>query len=118
MDMMDSQILCDPAKRAEWVYGQKMNPCPKCGSYDMFPQMPIEMELKDADEPEKIVGRWAKLTASGGAVLEGPCYYMCMNCLHNGPSVNCAGRSAEEARKDPELNREMKRLWNSQPYRK
>ena len=107
-------IFRDPAKRAEWVYGQKMNPCPKCGSYDMFPQMPIVINRDGDEAPENVVSRWAKLTASGEAVLQGPCYYMCRSCLHNGPAVNCAGRSAEEARKDRELNREMKRLWNSQ----
>ena len=37
-------MLKDPAKRAEWVYGQPMAPCPACGSYNMKPQMPIAME--------------------------------------------------------------------------
>ena len=27
-------VMKDPAKRAEWVYGQPMAPCPACGSYN------------------------------------------------------------------------------------
>ncbi len=34
-------MMNDAAKRAEWVYGQPMAPCPACGSYNMKPQIPI-----------------------------------------------------------------------------
>ena len=44
-------MLKDPAKRAEWVYGQPMAACPKCGSYNMKPQMPIAMETTGDSAP-------------------------------------------------------------------
>lgn len=46
--------LKDPAKRAAWVYGQPMNPCPSCGGYNMKPQTPIKIELSGAKLPNVI----------------------------------------------------------------
>ena len=54
--------LKDHAKRAEWVYGQPMAPCPKCGSYNMKPQMPIAMETTGDETAPQLVGKWARST--------------------------------------------------------
>lgn len=104
----------DPAEQAAWVHGQPMAPCPKCGSYNMRPQMPIRLELTGNETAQQAVNKWARATETGASQLDGPCYYMCMDCLHKGPAVNCAGRNSEEARKDRALNSEMKRMWNEQ----
>lgn len=60
----------DPAKRAEWVYGQPMTPCPKCGSYDMKPQIPIALGTAGTETMPQLVAKWARGTkarASPGA---------------------------------------------------
>ncbi len=106
--------LKDPASRAAWVYGQPMAPCPKCGSYEMKPQMPIQMALTGDETAPQLLGKWARATKAGATPLEGPCYYACWDCGHKGPAVDCTGRTSEDARKDPALNAEMKRLWNGQ----
>lgn len=107
--------LKDPAKRAEWVYGQPMAPCPACGRYNMKPQMPIAVATTGDETVPQLVGKWARATKSGATPLEGPCYYMCCCCGHKGPSVDCSGRTSEDCRQDRTLNAEMKRLWNEQP---
>lgn len=106
--------LKDPAKRAEWVYGQPMAPCPKCGSYNMKPQIPIALETSGAETMPHLVGKWARATKAGSTPLQGPAYYCCWDCHHKGPAVDCTGRTSEECRADRALNAEMKRLWNSQ----
>lgn len=104
----------DPAKHSEWVYGQPMAPCPKCGSYDMKPQMPIVMKTTGDETVHQLVGKYARATRAGTTPLEGPCYYVCWVCGHKGPAVDCTGRTSEECRQDRALNAEMKRLWNTQ----
>jgi len=106
--------LKDPAKRAEWVYGQPMAPCPKCGSYNMKPQIPIAMETTGDETAPQLVGKWARATKAGATPLQGPAYYACWDCFHKGPAVDCTGRTSEECRADRALNAEMKRLWNAQ----
>lgn len=106
--------LKDPASRAAWVYGQPMAPCPKCGSYEMKPQMPIKIDLTGEETTPQLLGKWARAVKSGATQLKGPCYYMCFRCGHKGPAVDCAGRTSEDARRDRALNTEMKRLWNDQ----
>ena len=63
--MENQGILKDPAKRAEWVYGQPMAPCPKCGSYNMKPQMPIAIETTGDETVPQLVGKWARATKAG-----------------------------------------------------
>ena len=104
----------DPASRAAWVYGQPMAPCPACGSYNMKPQMPIQIELTGTETARQLMGKWARAKKAGATPLEGPCYYMCGVCLHKGPAVDCTGRTSEDAGQDRALNAEMKRLWNAQ----
>ena len=111
---MNKLTLQDPAKRAEWIYGQPMAPCPCCGSYNMKPKMPIKIELDGSETPKQFLGKYARAKLSGATQLEGPCYYMCGDCGHRAPAVDCAGRLSEEARRDPAVNAEMKRLWNTQ----
>ena len=106
--------LKDPAKRAEWVYGQPMAACPACGSYNMKPQIPIAMETTGAETAAQLVGKWARATKAGATPLQGPAYYCCWDCGHKGPAVDCTGRTSEECRADRALNAEMKRLWNTQ----
>ena len=57
--------LKDPASRAAWVYGQPMAPCPACGSYDMKPQMPIEMDATGHETVPQLVSKWARATKAG-----------------------------------------------------
>ncbi len=106
--------LRDPAARAAWIYGQPMQPCPKCGSYDMKPQTPIVMHLAGTERPRQLLGKWARATKQGATPLDGPCYYQCWDCGHKGPAVDCTGRTSEDVRADRAVNAEMKRLWNSQ----
>lgn len=117
--MADTRILAaagltDPAKRAAWVYGQQMSPCPACGSYNMAPQIPIAMKTNGGESAPQLVGKWARATKAGATPLQGPAYYACRDCLHKGPAVDCAGRTREDCGADRALNAEMKRLWNSQ----
>lgn len=109
--------LKDPASRAAWVYGQPMAACPKCGSYNMKPQLPIRIALAGDETAPQLLGKWARATIAGATPLEGPCYYMCWDCRHKGPAVDCIGRTREDAGRDPALNAEMKRLWNTQQVR-
>ena len=109
-------MLQNPAKRAEWIYGQPMRSCPTCGSYNMKPQMPIAMAMTGDETVPQLVGKWARATKAGATPLEGPCYYACVDCGHKGPAVDCTGRTSEDARQDRALNAEMKRLWNTQTH--
>jgi hypothetical protein len=111
---MNAQDLKDPAKRAAWVYGQPMSPCPKCGSFNMKPQMPIKLATTGNETMPQLLGKWAVTTKAGDVPLEGPVYFMCWDCRHKGPAVDCTGRTREDAGRDKALNAEIKRLWNSQ----
>ena len=109
--------LRDPAKRAEYVFGQPMQPCPKCGSYSLIHQAPIKMDVPiSADDTAKqILGKWARAVRSGSTPLEGPVYIMCQECFHKSPSVDCRGRTSESVGRDPVVAKQVKRLWNDQP---
>ena len=107
-------MMNDAAKRAEWVYGQPMAPCPACGSYNMKPQIPIALETTGDETLPQLVGKLARATNAGSTPLQGPAYYACWDCGHKGPAVDCTGRTSEECRADRALNTEMKRLWNEQ----
>ena len=107
-------ILKNPAKRAEFVFGQPMKPCPKCGSYNFVFQTPIQMGIEPTDSPRKILGEWARQMKWTGGLLKGPVFLMCRDCGHNGPSVDCSGRTSVDVGKDPKVSAEVKRLWNSQ----
>lgn len=104
----------DAAKRAAWLYGQPMAPCPKCGSYNMKPQLPIRIDLTGDETMPQLFGKWVRATKDGATPLEGPCFYMCWDCRHKGPAVDCTGRTREDCGQDRALNTEMKRLWNTQ----
>ncbi len=106
--------LKDPAKRAEWVYGQQIAPCPACGNYNMKPQIPIVMATVGNETMPQLVGKWARAIKAGATPIQGPAYYVCWDCKHKGPSLDCTGRTSEDCRSDRELNVEMKRLWNSE----
>lgn len=95
------------------TYGK---PCPKCGSWDIVAQTPIKVDIDDNDlkNPKKLIGKWAKEVNRTGGILAGPCYLMCKNCGHKGPSVNCEGRTSTDVGRDPIVFSEMKRLWREQ----
>ena len=107
-------MLKDPAKHAEWVYGQPMAPCPACGGYNMKPQIPIAMPTTGKETIPEIVGKYARFVKAGATPLQGPAYYGCWDCGHKGPAVDCTGRTSEDCRADRALNAEMKHLWNTQ----
>lgn len=102
------------AEHAEFIYGQRMEPCPACGSYKMQAQVPIVLDTKEGDSVKQILGKWARAIKAGATPVEGSAYYACGDCGHKGPAVDCTGRTSEDCRSDPKLNDEMKRLWNSQ----
>ena len=62
-------MMNDAAKRAEWVYGQPMAPCPKCGSYNMKPQIPIALETTGDETLPQLVGKRNKQIARAAAIL-------------------------------------------------
>lgn len=110
-----SGILKDPAKRAEWVHGEPMQPCPQCGSYNLRHQQPIQMDAPDdLSDPKEWVRRWAQAKRGGETPLEGPVYLSCGDCLHKGPAMDCSGRTSEDVSSDPAVCAEVKRLWNGQ----
>ncbi len=111
---MNLGILRDPSKRAEFVFGQPMKPCPKCGSYKMGYQTPIKLDLKPEDSARQVVSKWAREMKETGGILKGPVFLMCQGCQHKGPSVDCSGRTSVEVGRDPKVASEVKRLWNSQ----
>ena len=104
----------DPAKRAEFIHGQRMEPCPSCGSYKMMAQVPIVLDTNGSESAKQTLAKWVRATKSGATPVEGPAYYVCEDCGHKGPAVDCTGRTSEDCRSDPKLASEMKRLWNSQ----
>ncbi|MDB6027534.1 MAG: hypothetical protein JWM68_3757 [Verrucomicrobiales bacterium] len=109
-------ILKDPAKRAEWIYGQPMKPCPKCKSYNFKHQTPIKMDepIHSNDSVAQAVGKWARAIKSGNTPLEGPVFMMCFDCGHKGPSVDCTGRTSEDVGRDKAVSDSVKKLWNEQ----
>ena len=90
-----------------------MNPCPKCGSYRLRIQTPIVCDILPTDTYKQLLGKWARATKDGATPLEGP-VYMCVDCRHKGPAVDCTSRTREEIGKDPKVSAEVKRLWNEQ----
>jgi hypothetical protein len=80
----------------------------------MKPQMPIQLELQGDETTRQVIGKWARATRAGATPLKGPVYFMCWDCFHKGPAVDCAGRTSEDAGQDRALSAEIKRLWNSQ----
>jgi len=85
-------------------------PCPKCGSWDIIPQTPIDVDI-DVNDAKKALGQWAKAIKDGATPLKGPCFIMCRDCGFKAPSVDCSGRTSEEVGQDDAVFLEMKRLW-------
>ncbi len=101
---------------AKIIYGNYMTPCAKCGSWHFRPQTPIVLkeELPKDFTPKQLVNLWKKSIKEGNTPLEGPCFFMCVDCGHKGPAVDCSGLTEEHVRKDPIIYAEMKRLWNEE----
>jgi len=100
--------------RCAFIFGQDMEPCPKCGSYNLKHQTPIKIDQPLPDDMAGIVAAWARARKVGKTLLEGPCYLCCFDCFHKGPAMDCSGRTAEGVGKCPTAAREIKRLWNEQ----
>ncbi len=77
--------------------------------------MEEDIDITGPDGPRKLLGAYVRTMRKTGGILEGPCYYVCRECGHKGPAVDCTGRTSEDVGKDPKVNAEMKRLWNEQP---
>ena len=110
-----------PKEKANFIFGQEMSPCPKCGSYNIHIQTPVKIDLDndDFDNPKKIVGKWVNIIKSGiegleGDYLEGPCFIMCFDCHHKGPSLDCSGRTSTDIGRDPVVMKKTIKLWNKQ----
>ena len=107
-------LFTNPADRAAFIYGQPMAPCPRCGSYEMKPQIPVRLAVSHDATPRDVLAAYVRSSAAGPLVVEGPAYYQCGSCWHKGPAVDCTGRTSDDCRNDAQLNKEMKRLWNGQ----
>ena len=106
--------FANPEDRAAFIHGQRMEPCPKCGSYEMEPQIPVRLAVSPAATPREALVAYVRSSAAGPLVVEGPAYYQCGSCGHKGPAVDCTGRTSDDCRRDPILYSKMKALWNGQ----
>lgn len=104
------------AEMAKFVFREVMIPCPQCGSYHLGYSMPIQMKepITMSDRAKQIIGKWARTVRDGRAMLEGPVRIVCRDCHHQGPPMDCGGRTSEEVGRDKAVADEVKRLWNSQ----
>ena len=91
--------------------------CPACGSWNLKPQTPVDVEI-DITDVRKALGQYARAIKAGATPLIGPCYIMCFDCFHKGPSVDCTGRTSEDVGRDKAVFDEMKRLWREHDYLK
>lgn len=109
-------IFKDPARRAAFVFGQPMKPCPKCGSFSLIFQTPIKMAdpITAGDTAKQAVGKWAREILHGDPQMEGPVFIMCRDCFHKGPALDCTGMSREQVGQSREISATVKRLWNEQ----
>ena len=89
-------------------------PCPECGSWDIIPQNPIDVEI-DITDARKALGQYARAIKDGATPLKGPCFIMCKACGYKAEAVNCRGRTSEEVGQDKEVWAEMLRLWQTLP---
>lgn len=103
-----------PAERCEFVFGQPMQPCPKCGSYRLTYQTPIKLAepLPDKPDAKALLRAWARAHREGSPMLEGPVYIACQECWHHGPALDCSGRTSDDVSHDVAVASEVKRLWN------
>jgi hypothetical protein len=110
--MMIGNPLGTPAERCAWVFRQEMEPCPKCGSFELRYQVPIVLPGEVGDTPKELVSAWAKATRSGSTELEGVAYLQCGECLCRGPVIDVSGRTSEDVRSDPVVAQAIKDVWN------
>lgn len=109
--------MSDPkytAARARFVFGQDMQPCPKCGSFHIGYSTPIKLEGATPSDAKGWLAAWAKARKQGATPLEGTACIMCRECAHCGPPVDVSGRTAEDVGRDPVVATEAKRRWNAQ----
>lgn len=85
----------------------------------MFWQTPIKMSepILPTDSAKQLVGKWARAVKDGHTPLEGPVFLMCRDCYHNGPAMDCTGRTSEDVGRDKNVADTVKRLWNEQEAR-
>jgi len=101
------------AQRAKFRFGQPMNPCPKCGGYNLGTKVPIRIDHDENDDARALLRKWAKAHREG-PVLKGIAYIVCQDCFHQGPHFDCSHMSYDEVMKSHDVAKEVKRLWNSQ----
>lgn len=101
------------AKWARFVFGQDMNPCPKCGGYNLATRIPIKIDLDENDDAPTTIKKWVKAQQEG-PILEGIAYIVCQDCFHRGPEFDCGHMGYDEVMKSPDASKEIKRLWNNQ----
>ncbi len=101
-------------ENTKFIFGQEMQPCPKCGSYNIGYQTPIVCEVTGHESIRELLTKFARATKAGATPLQGPVYLHCRECSHKGPAVNCSGRTVEEIGQDRTVAAEVKRLWNEQ----
>ena len=101
-------------RMAKIIFGQEMEPCPKCGSYNIGWQTPIISDITGDESPREMLRKYAIAVKAGRTPLLGPVYIHCRECSHRGPALDCTGRTAEDVGKDPVIAKEGKRLWNNQ----
>ena len=53
------------AQRAKFRFGQPMNPCPKCGGYNLGTKVPIRIGHDENDDARALLRKWAKAHREG-----------------------------------------------------
>ena len=101
------------AERAEFIFGQKMEPCPNCGGYHFAYRVPIRIDVDNDDNAREWIKKLA-IAYRNGPVMEGIAYIVCCDCQHRGPEFNCSHLSYDDVMKSEDVANEIKRLWNSQ----
>lgn len=104
------------AKRAQFIFGMPMKPCPKCGGYNIRHQTPIQMKepILAGDTARQIVGKWARAVRDGDNFVAALEAHHEHRTLKQGPAMDCTGRTAEDVGRDPVVASTVKRLWNEQ----
>lgn len=100
-------------QHAEFAFGCKMNPCPKCGSWNIKYQVPIEIDIPKGASARQILSAWAREQAKGPR-LKGYGFIMCFDCGYKGPHVSTEGMTYGQANKSVEFADKMKAAWNNQ----
>lgn len=86
----------NPKGRIEFIFQHETNPCPKCGSYNLKYQTPIDLRDKTHEK------------------LLGIAYIVCWDCKHKSPSIDVSHMTRSTVGQSSELGTKLVEVWNSQ----